>query len=75
MFDDISECTGISINVISNFFQNFITFGSDKFYIRNAQIPQTNKELEHSSSEHEIAGFAGACGSMDAANVVCDKMS
>ena len=74
-FNNIIECVGISINVISNFFKNFIAFSTSEFYIHNAYVPVTNKDLEHNSSEYETADFTGAIGLVNAVNMVCDKIS
>ena len=74
-FDDVSESTGISEEVLSNFFENFVTCGSEDFYDKHVRLPTDEEEFEHNFCEFESAGFTGYCGSTDYVNIVCDKLS
>jgi hypothetical protein len=73
-FDDLSESTGISEEVIRVFLHSFIEFGSIVLFNRYVMAPQTVADAKHHSLEFEMAGLAGAIGSMDATHVVVDKV-
>lgn len=74
-FDDASESTGISVGVASNFFEKFVHFGSLDLHYRHVIMPKNDEEYEHNSAEFESAGFTGCCASIDAASIVCEKLS
>jgi len=74
-FDDVSESTGISVDVVVNFFETFVTFGSGDFYDKHVTVPKDKDEFEYNFCEFNSAGFTGCCGSTDAVNIVCDKLS
>ena len=74
-FDDVSESTGISEEVLSDFFETFITCGSEDFYDKCVRLPTDEEEFECNFCEFESAGFTGCCVSTDAANIVCDELS
>ena len=74
-FDDVSESTGISENVLMHFFEIFVTFGSMEFYNKYVKIPENDEDYVENNIEFEAAGFTGACSSTDAVNIVCEKVS
>ena len=74
-FDDVSESTGMSMNVLTHFFETFCTFGSEEFYVRHVKFPTNEEDYENNNSEFNAAGFTGACASTDAVNIACDKLS
>ena len=73
-FDDITESTGISISVLTYFFETFVNYGSHEFYKKYVTIPSTDDDWDFNSTEYKAAGFNGACASIDAVNIVCEKI-
>jgi hypothetical protein len=73
-FDDLSESTGISEEVTRVFFRKFIEFGSTVLFTRYVVPPVTAADAEEHSHEFGIAGLPGAIGSMDATNILIDKV-
>lgn len=73
-FDDLSESTAISEEVIRVFFHKFIEFGATTLYERWVVLPTTVEEAQKQSHEFEVAGMPGAIGSMDATHVVVDRV-
>ena len=59
-FDDAFESTGISVDVLSNFFENFVICGSEYFCDKHARLPTDEEEFEHDFCEFESAVFPDA---------------
>jgi hypothetical protein len=74
-FDDLSESTGISEEVIRVFFHTFIEYGSTILYNQHVIAPQNTFEAKSHSYEFEVAGLPGAIGSMDATHIILEKVS
>ena len=74
-FDDLSESTAISEEVIRCFFHCFITFGSTELFQRWVVEPTTLEEAYHNSHEFQNSGLPGAIGSMDATHVVLERVN
>jgi hypothetical protein len=55
-FDDLSESTAISEDVIRVFFHKFIEFGSTTLFNKFVMAPSTVEETEKQSHEYEMAG-------------------
>ncbi|KAG7342192.1 DDE superfamily endonuclease [Nitzschia inconspicua] len=74
-FDDLSENTAISEEVIRLFFHQFIKFGAEVLFEKHVIEPRTASDLENHSHEYLVAGFPGAIGSMDATHISCERVS
>jgi hypothetical protein len=72
-FDDLSENTGISEEVIRMFFHAFITYGSTKLYQQYVVAPRTAGEAAIHAEEYSRAGLPGCVGSCDATHIVFEK--
>ena len=55
-FDDALESTGISVGAMINFFETFVTCGSEDFYGKHVTIPKNEEEFECNFCEFESAG-------------------
>jgi len=73
-FDDLSESTAISEDVIRVFFHKFIEFGSTTLFNRFVIVPSTVEEAQKQSHEYEVAGLPGAIGSMDSTHVLHERV-
>ena len=71
-FDDLEECTGICGEVHRCFFHRYIEFGSTILFKMYVAIPQTASDAR--SSDYENAGMMGCMGSMDATNIVGERI-
>ena len=72
-FDDLSENTAISEEVLRVFFHKFLDWGSTVLFRSCVQAPinlETAKAQEH---EFRLAGMPGCIGSMDATHVALEK--
>ena len=74
-FDDLSESTGISEEVIRVFFQKFTDYGGRVLFNRHVIAPETSDEAKKHVYEFEMAGLAGAIGSMDATHITHERVS
>ena len=68
-FDDIEEATGISIDVIRDFFHIFIMCGSTVLYEKHVTIPARTTKPSEFEELFASAGFNGCIGSTDATNI------
>jgi hypothetical protein len=75
MFDDLSESTAISEEVIRVFFHKFIEYGSSVLYQQYVVAPTTVDDAIKHSHEFEMAGLPGAIGSMDASHVLHERIT
>ncbi|KAG7345430.1 DDE superfamily endonuclease [Nitzschia inconspicua] len=73
-FDDLSEATAISEEVIRVFFHRYIEFGSTTLFQKYVLAPTTLEHAKQQGNEYTMAGLAGAVGSMDATHVLCHKV-
>jgi Plant transposon protein len=73
-FDDLSESTAISEDVIRVFFHAFIDFGSTVLFAKYVVAPTNSEEAKQHMGEFEQAGFAGAMGSSDATHIVLERI-
>jgi hypothetical protein len=73
-FDDLSESTAISEDVIRVFLHQFIKFGSTTLFESFVKSPSTVQEAERESHEFEMAGLPGAIGSMDATHILHERV-
>ncbi|KAG7368518.1 hypothetical protein IV203_031261 [Nitzschia inconspicua] len=73
-FDDLSEATAISEEVIRVFFHRYIEFGSTTLFQKYVLAPTTLEHANQQGIEYTMAGLAGAVGSMDATHVLCHKV-
>lgn len=74
-FDDCAESTGISEDVITDFFHAYIEMGETKLYPMYVKWPTTTEEIKDSMSEFEEAGFLGCIGtSFDTFTSLIDEM-
>lgn len=73
-FDDLSENTGISEEVIRVFFHAFITYGSTKLYQLYVIAPRTADDAAIHTEEYSRAGLPGCVGSCDATHIVFEKI-
>lgn len=69
-FDDLSENTGISEEVIRGFFHKFILFGSTELYEKFVTTPNRAEEAAHHTEEYRQAGLPGCVVSMDATHIL-----
>jgi hypothetical protein len=69
MFDDLSENTGISEEVIRVFFHKFIQFGSTVLHSRFVVAPKNAEEALEHTGQYTRAGIPGCIGSMDASQI------
>lgn len=74
-FDDLSESTGISEEVVRKFFHKFIEYGSTTLFERYVVAPKTPEDAKQHNYEFEMAGLPGAIGSMDATHVAIEKVA
>ena len=74
-FDDLSENTAISIEVIRSFFHLFISHGSTVLYNRYVRSPSTDAEARFHMEEYALAGFPGAVGSTDATHIMLERVN
>ena len=74
-FDDLSESTAISEEVIRCFFHRFIQFGSTDLFDRWVVQPTVNEQANSQTHEFAQAGLPGAIGSMDATHVVLERVN
>ena len=68
-FDDLSENTGVSEDVIHVFLHTFLEYGSTVLYQRYVMAPTTVEEAASSMKEFAQAGYPGAVGSTDATHI------
>ena len=73
-FDDLSESTAISEEVIRTFLHRFIDFGSTVLYEQFVIMSKTPEEAKDHMGEFERAGLAGALGSTDATHVMLERV-
>ncbi|KAG7345241.1 hypothetical protein IV203_032772 [Nitzschia inconspicua] len=73
-FDDLSEATAISEEVIRVFFHRYIEFGSTTLFQKYVLAPTTLEHANQQGNEYTMAGLAGAVGSMDITHVLCHKV-
>ncbi|KAG7342072.1 hypothetical protein IV203_007164 [Nitzschia inconspicua] len=73
-FDDLSEATAISEEVIRVFFHRYIEVGSTTLFQKYVLAPTTLEHANQQGNEYAMAVLAGAVGSMDAPHVLCHKM-
>ena len=73
-FDDLSENTGISEEVIRVFFHKFILFGSTELYEKFVRNPSSAEEAVHHTEEYRQAGLPGCVGSMDATHILLERV-
>jgi hypothetical protein len=73
-FDDLSENTGISEEIIRVFFHKFIEFGSTVLYKRYVVAPKTAEEALEHTGPYTKAGLPGCVGSMDATHILLEKV-
>ena len=62
------------MSILNFFFEKFIQYGSEEFYDKNILILANEEHLKDNCSEYTRAGFAGGCASVNAANIVCEKV-
>ena len=65
----------MSVNVLANFFEKFIYYGSIDFCNKHVTALKNNKRCEYNSAEFKAAGFVGYCTSADAVNIAYKKLS
>ena len=73
-FDNLSENTGISEEIIRVFFHKFIEFGSTVLYKRYVVPPVNAEDAAQHSQEYAKAGLPGCIGSMDATHIILEKV-
>lgn len=73
-FDDLSENTGISDEIIRVFFHRFIEFGSTVLYKKHVVAPESADDAAVHTKEYEKAGLPGCVGSMDATHILLEKV-
>ena len=73
-FDDLSENTAITEEVIRVFFHSFIDFGSTVLFDKYVQVPSTALEATNHSWEFVAAGLNGAIGSTDATHIKLERV-
>lgn len=73
-FDDLSENTGISEEVIRVFLHRFISFGSTILYEKYVVAPSTSEEASAHSIEYCKAGLPGCIGSTDATHIPLERV-
>jgi hypothetical protein len=73
-FDNLSENTGISEEVIRVFFHRFITFGSTVLYEKYVVAPVTSDDANVHSIEYCKAGLPGCIGSTDATHIPLERV-
>jgi DDE superfamily endonuclease len=73
-FDDCSNVTGISQEVVRVFFHAFIEYGSTVLYQKYVVAPTNSRECRQHSYEYERAGLPGAIGSTDATHIVVERV-
>ena len=73
-FDDLTENTGISEEIVRVFFHRFIEFGSTFLYHKYVVAPSTAEEASVHSHEYAQAGLPGCVGSSDATHIVLEKV-
>jgi hypothetical protein len=73
-FDDLSENTGISEEIIREFLHKVIEFGSTVLYKRYVVAPATSEEALQHIQDYERAGLPGCAGSMDATHILLEKV-
>jgi hypothetical protein len=73
-FDDLSENTGISEEIIRVFFHRFIDFGSTILYKKFVISPSNASEASWHTHEYAQAGLPGCVGSSDATHIVLEKV-
>ncbi|KAG7365255.1 plant transposon protein [Nitzschia inconspicua] len=75
-FDDLTEATAISEEVIRTFFHQFCSFGADVLFKEWVRPPTSAEEaMVMCCEEYTAAGFPGCCGSMDATHVEHSRIS
>ena len=74
-FDDLSENTGISEEIIRVFLHKFIEFGSAVLYKRYVVAPATSEEALQHIQDYKQAGLPGCVGSMDAMHILLEKLN
>ena len=74
-FDDLSESTAVSEEVIRLFFHRFIEFGSTELFDRWVIQPTIFEHANSQTHEYTKAGLPGAIGSMDATHVVLERVN
>ncbi len=73
-FDDLSENTGISEEVIRVLFHKFILFGSTELYKKFVVTPTRAEDAVHHTEEYKQAGLPGCVGSMDATHIMLERV-
>ena len=73
-FDDLSENTGISEEIMRVFFHRFIEFGSTSLYPKFVIAPFTAEETSVRIHEYLQAGLPGCIGSSNATHIVLEKV-
>ena len=73
-FDDLSESTGISEEVIRVFFHAFLWFGSTTLYQAWVVAPKTAHDAATHTQDYSKAGLPGCVGSCDATHIVFEKV-
>jgi len=74
-FDDLSESTAISEEVIRVFFHKFIEWDSDRLFARHVNAPTDLETARSQVHEFAQAGLPGCVGSMDATHVALERCS
>jgi len=74
-FDDLSEQTAISEEVIRVFFHKFIEWGNTVLFCRHATAPRDLPTVMTQECEFREAGLPGCVGSIDATQVALEKCS
>jgi hypothetical protein len=74
-FDDLSENTAISQEVIRTFFHEFIYYGSTVLYNKYVRTPFTSAEASSHMQEYSSAGFPGVVGSTDATHIMLERVN
>lgn len=74
-FDDLSENTAISQEVIRTFFHEFISYGSTVLYDKYVRTPLTSADASSHMHEYSSAGFPGAVGSTDATHIMLERVN
>jgi hypothetical protein len=73
-FDDLSESTAISEEVIRVFFHKFIEFGCSSCFEKWVIQPTMVEEAKEQTQEFLLAGLPGAIGSMDSRHILVEKL-
>ena len=73
-FDDLSENTGISEELVRVFVHRFIDFGSTTLHDKYIVAPQSADAAYEHMEEYRKAGLPGCIGSTDATHVILEKV-